>query len=447
MRVLRKMKYLAAVALFSLSSAVKADVNSDLNDFFNKIGGGSNYTSGTIVQGQSAGYLLGGSFYARTPVRNIQLISITMPSISAGCGGIDAYLGAFSYINSDQLKAMAKMIMSNAIGYAFELGLETTCPQCKMVMDKLQALANDVNSLNVSTCQAAQALVGGITGRRLAQDQQLCNSVAMENNLFSDFLQARQHCGVGGQTDSVLSKAKESRKDEIPRNKNLVWQAFTKINQVVSNDRELKEMMMSMVGTTVYDKNGNMTVLPSLGVNDELISTLLYGGEATMYRCNDTTACLSPTKSKVRITKQNSLVEKVRSTMDGIYTAIMNESQLTTSQVKFVENSRIPVFRHIKHVAMLGVNKDFVMNLSEYIALDYAISYIDSLIMTTEIASAQALGSEEEVKQFQENVRGVRSRLGDTLRKVQVQQDAYLATFQQIESLGKMISPKFRSSF
>ncbi len=47
----------------------------------------------------------------------IQLVSMTLPDINAGCGGIDAYLGSFSYINSEQLQRFAKQIMSNAAGY------------------------------------------------------------------------------------------------------------------------------------------------------------------------------------------------------------------------------------------------------------------------------------------------------------------------------------------
>ena len=131
--------------------------------------------------------------------------------------------------------------------------------------------------------------------------------------MFSDFLQTRQRCGVGGESNKVLNNPKaKNREEEIPRNINSVWKAFNRINQVVSNDRELKEMMMTMVGTTIYDAKGNMTVLPSLGVTDELISTLLYGGTATMYRCNDVSECLKPSKSKVTIQERNALVPKVK---------------------------------------------------------------------------------------------------------------------------------------
>lgn len=434
------------LSVLAFSSVANADVNADLNKFFNDLGGGSNYTSPAVMQGQSAGYLTGGAFFARMPTRNIQLISITLPSVSAGCGGIDAYLGAFSFINSEQLQAMAKMIMSNAIGYAFDLALETTCPQCKMVMDKLQAMANDINNLNISTCQAAQALVGGLTGKRLAQDQQACTSVATENNMFADFLQTRQRCGVGGESNSVLNNPKaKKREEEIPRNINSVWKAFNRINQVVSNDRELKEMMMTMVGTTIYDAKGNMTVLPSLGVTDELISTLLYGGTATMYRCNDTSECLQPTKSKVTIQARNGLVNKVREIITRIHSSVVADVPLKQDEINFISNTRIPIFRHIKDVAMAGVNSEFVSNLAQYIALNHALEYVNGLVSLTELASSKTLGSEDEVKQFQDRVKNVRERLSNTLSKVQIQQDGYISVLEQMQILRKQIAPQYGS--
>ncbi|GJI56966.1 conjugal transfer protein TraH [Rodentibacter sp. JRC1] len=434
------------LSVFLLSSMANADVNADLNKFFNDLGGGANYTSPTVMQGQSAGYLTGGAFFARVPTRNIQLISITLPSISAGCGGIDAYLGAFSFINSEQLQAMAKMIMSNAIGYAFDLALETTCPQCKMVMDKLQAMANDINNLNISTCQAAQALVGGIVGKRLAQDQQACTSVASENNMFSDFLQTRQRCGVGGESNKVLNSPKAKKRDEeIPRNTNTVWRAFNRINQVVSNDRELKEMMMTMVGTTIYDAKGNMNVLPSLGVTDELISTLLYGGTATMYRCNDTSECLQPTKSKVTIQEKNGLVNKVKEIISRIYDSVVADVPLKQNEINFINNTRIPIYRHIKDVAMSGADSQFVLNLSQYLALNHALEYVNGLVSVTELASSKTLGSDEEVKQFQDRVKNVRERLSNTLNKVQIQQDGYISVLEQMQILRKQIAPQYGS--
>jgi hypothetical protein len=118
-------------ALLTVTPAASADVNSDMNQFFNKLGFASNTTQPGVWQGQAAGYAYGGSLYARTQVKNVQLISMTLPDINAGCGGIDAYLGSFSFINGEQLQRFVKQIMSNAAGYFFDLALQTTVPEIK----------------------------------------------------------------------------------------------------------------------------------------------------------------------------------------------------------------------------------------------------------------------------------------------------------------------------
>ncbi|EMW0353301.1 TPA: conjugal transfer protein TraH, partial [Klebsiella pneumoniae] len=73
-------------AALGLSFSAAADVNGDMNNFFNKLGFASNTSQPQVWQGQAAGYASGGSLYARTQVKTIQLVSMTLPDINAGCG-------------------------------------------------------------------------------------------------------------------------------------------------------------------------------------------------------------------------------------------------------------------------------------------------------------------------------------------------------------------------
>ena len=204
-------------------------------------------------------------------------------------------------------------------------------------------------------------------------------------------------------------------------------------------------MMMTMVGTTIYDDKGNMTVLPSLGVTDELISTLLYGGTATMYRCNDTSECLQPTKSRVTIQERNGLVPKVKEMISRIHASVVADVPLRNDEINFINNTRIPIYRHIKDVAMAGADSTFVLNLAQYIALNHALEYVNGLVSLTELASSKTLGSESEVKQFQDRVKNVRERLSNTLSKVQIQQDGYISVLEQMQILRKQIAPQYGS--
>ncbi len=45
----------------------------------------------------------------RTPNTTYNLAAITPPSANAGCGGIDLYMGGFSFVNKEQFVAMLKI--------------------------------------------------------------------------------------------------------------------------------------------------------------------------------------------------------------------------------------------------------------------------------------------------------------------------------------------------
>ncbi|HFL8766300.1 TPA: conjugal transfer protein TraH, partial [Escherichia coli] len=210
-------------ALLTFTPAASADVNSDMNQFFNKLGFASNTTQPGVWQGQAAGYAYGGSLYARTQVKNIQLISMTLPDINAGCGGIDAYLGSFSFINGDQLQRFVKQIMSNAAGYFFDLALQTTVPEIKTAKDFLQKMASDINSMNLSSCQVAQGLVGGLFPQTQESQQKVCQDIGSESNIFADWAASRQGCTVGGQSSSVRDKASDKDKERVLKNQNIIW--------------------------------------------------------------------------------------------------------------------------------------------------------------------------------------------------------------------------------
>ncbi|EFH3388505.1 conjugal transfer protein TraH, partial [Escherichia coli] len=226
--------------LLTVTPAASADVNSDMNQFFNKLGFASNVTQAGVWQGQAAGYAYGGSLYARTQVKNIQLISMTLPDINAGCGGIDAYLGSFSFINGDQLQRFVKQIMSNAAGYFFDLALQATVPEIKTAKDFLQKMASDINSMNLSSCQVAQGIVGGLFPQTQVSQQKVCQDIAGESNIFADWAASRQGCTVGGQSSSVRDKASDKDKERVLKNINIIWDSLSK-NRMLDGNKELKE--------------------------------------------------------------------------------------------------------------------------------------------------------------------------------------------------------------
>ena len=145
----------AFAGVLACAPRAEADVLSEMNRFWQ--GAAVNTTGPTAFQGQASGHWTLGNLYLRSPVRSEQIATVSLPSFRSGCGGIDAFAGAFSFIDSDQLVAFARAIAQNAAGFAFELALETISPVIAETMSKLRALAQWANNRNVNSCETAQA--------------------------------------------------------------------------------------------------------------------------------------------------------------------------------------------------------------------------------------------------------------------------------------------------
>lgn len=427
--------------LGGVTAAVQAGLNDDLNNYFDKMGGGgANVSAPAAWKGQAAGYLTGGNLFIRTPVRNIQLISVTLPDIKSGCGGIDAYLGAFSFINSDQLKIMGKQILSNAAGYAFDLALETTCPQCKSIKDYLQKLSSDINNMNVSTCQAAQSIVGGLWPKTQEASRKVCQDIGQDHSIFADYAAARQGCGVGGEAESVFNKASPEEKKRIPRNRNLTWSTFEKVNQFISNDRELKELIMSMVGTVIYDDKGNPTFLSPRGGSEAVFNTLLNGGTAKIYRCNDNTDCLKPTASELTLSSNDAMSARVRTMLQTIFDKTRVDGKLTEEEHALITSTRVSMLRYSIDTASLGMDGSVLTSLSEYIASDMVMTYINGLIDMAETSASGTLNTDDENTRFRENLLSVRNQLGQRMARIQIQQSGLLEFDKNLSHLRQQLS-------
>ena len=204
----------AALAIAALAVAVspaRADVLSEMGRFWQ--GAAVNTTGPTAFHGQASGHWTLGNLYLRAPVRSEQIATVSLPSFRSGCGGIDAFAGAFSFINSDQLIAFGRAVAQNAAGFAFELALETISPVIAETMAKLRALAQWVNSQNLNSCETAQALVGAVWSKNDRASASICAAIGTSQGIFSDYAAAKHGCGADGQAqlDAGLGLGRDGR--------------------------------------------------------------------------------------------------------------------------------------------------------------------------------------------------------------------------------------------
>ncbi len=234
---------LVGAALLPGATPARADVLSEMQRFWD--GAAVNTTGPTAFEGQASGHWTLGNLYLRAPVRSERIATVSLPSFRAGCGGIDAFAGAFSFVDSDQLVAFARGIAQNATGFAFELALETISPVIAETMSKLRALANWVNNQSIDSCEMAQSLVGAAWSTNDRASAAICAAIGTSQGIFSDYAAARHGCGAGGQRNSTLAAATGELEDVVPVNVNYAWRAVQE-STFLGSDTELGEFAIGL---------------------------------------------------------------------------------------------------------------------------------------------------------------------------------------------------------
>jgi hypothetical protein len=139
------------------------------------------------LPGPVGGLLFDGAVWSRFPQKNIQPFNIQLPHARAGCGGIDLFAGSFSFINTAELVAMLKATANNALGFAFKLAIDTISPEIGKVMDELAQKVQQMNQMNISSCETAQALVGGLWPTSDTASSVICEAIANSQGAVADW--------------------------------------------------------------------------------------------------------------------------------------------------------------------------------------------------------------------------------------------------------------------
>ena len=195
-----KKAFSAAVLFFFLTlspGVCFADLGSEVRGMFDRLGLSGTATPAGVYEGQSRGFITGGSASVRLPNETVQPLSVSLPHLRSGCGGVDLFLGAISYISADDLIRKMKTIGTSFASYAFMMALKTLCSPCENIMEKLEAASRAANSLSVNTCRAGESLAEGIFGEGgIIRGEQAgrCAFVGVKQSLFTDPAEGLSEC-------------------------------------------------------------------------------------------------------------------------------------------------------------------------------------------------------------------------------------------------------------
>ncbi|MFA6038134.1 MAG: conjugal transfer protein TraH [Legionellales bacterium] len=411
-------RFILSLSLCASISA-QADISSDMTNFFNNMGFQTNTTGAGAYQGQTAGLYTGGQLFARQEVRKNNLGSISFPSYRGGCGGIDMFMGGFSFINADELVSLFEAIGNNALGFTWLLAMDTLSPSINNATQTMQNLANEVNAFNINSCEAAASVVGGVWPKTDEAQKQVCANIAASTGKYSDWAAARQACGAEGERAEILQDHLDGEfKELILHDTNLAWQAIQK-NDFLRQDSQLAELFMSLTGTIIIDVPQNDHTEPRyqyfypLIERSSVISSLLYGGDATLYQCRDLDECLEVNESAVTIAVSSGFVQQVQEILDGITQKIIIDQELSDSEIAFLGSTSLPIYKMLNVEAAYSTAGS-LLNLHSYaemIALDILYQYLNETLEVM-LASSQYLHmSDELVQPYKDGIREAKQSL------------------------------------
>lgn len=401
------MKKLLLPLMICVSFNANADTESNLTSYFNDLGFNTKVNNPTSYKGQSAYYFSGGEVSLKNRVSNVQPMQVTLPSVSAGCGGIDILGGGLSFIDSDKLKQFANDVAHNIAGLSADLAVQTLTPQFHAVMTKFQDWAQKINGFNMNSCATARAGVDAIKSwtSSAENNKAQCEQTVVDSNAGS-WADAKSKCNSNPEAILLGAKGDEDKKDIILLNKNIAWDELQKI-PFLSADQEYAELFMSITGTIVYDAKGSKKVYPSkLSEDGTVVNALLNGGDYSVYKCDNKTTCLAPSIVTKNMASGKALKTQIAAKINSLVASLQNDIPLTDDQKSFLEITSLPVMRLMSSVLEEHQNTDlYVDSYAEVIAVDVVQKYLSSVTTVTNDILAQSITSPDDVTQLQQNVR------------------------------------------
>jgi conjugative transfer pilus assembly protein TraH len=385
------------MVIFISPSLVQADW---LGDFYNSAGAHVSVTESQAISTQSSVGRSGGGLVWRVPNRTFYPISITPPSLKAGCGGIDLFLGGFSFPNKAEFVQALRNFGQAALGYFFKLALRSLAPEIAVTLDAIGDIANTINQAGINSCNAAKAVAGFAVDNLLPSRKNEAEGYATSVGSFVDKFDAvfglqnqgnasheyiyNKRYGPGVNASNVTDA---HVKGVIPPDANVLHWALKRANNPDFTDEE-KQMIEALVGPSaiIYKPDGDDSALIANGETDTIFWTsILTATQIDVWDCDSEPLCkivhpktINPFVSYIK--RVENAVKEIRENV-----ALRHPATTLSADTKLVIRlSTIPIYRAAAMAETGGVGASvanaILPDLITYAAIDATANFVDSYL-------------------------------------------------------------------
>ena len=455
--------------IFSLN--VHALSSRKINEWYNSLnmsgGSYSNRTGASVIKGQSASYYTAGSYVERNKIVSFpKIVTVQSPKMSAGCGGIDLYLGGLETINADKFRKLLRAIAQNSKTMAFMLALKVVSPVIENTINEIQHFANKYLKMNLDSCKAAQNLVGGAM-EYMGKKNANCIVKKIEKDGVS-WQKAEEMCGNGGQMSTIEGKA-ANRISFVKGN--IAWYVLME-DPYFSNDLEFSELIMNITGTLIITGSdaGDFKEIPSAIKNnfssdrfENIYNALLRGKKLAgkqhlqLYTCKDRVkdrnACSRISDSlKAVETNFDGLETKIQIIIKSISDKIYRDEKLDSVEKGLISSTSIPIYKLLISAAGALPNSNISLSVgndySRLIAEDILLKSLGSVLSKVDLLASNAknIKGSDELKKFQNNLISAMNGLERKRLNVRRTIEQKMELMARIQRYEKMIIGKLSSN-
>jgi len=251
--------FILTIPYFFCSLFANAALETQVEDFLknrNKMAEGSSYDPTYLED-----YLLDRGVLEHQPILDLTKVQVAIPLFKDSCDSIDIINGGLDAANSiDMGLALAKITKSKgASAFAYIVGMEAVSPLTASAMKQVQTWANQLNAINISSCESAELRTQGPVVREEGEAAYLCQQVMLASGEAKDRIEARRRCSNRATRKKTLARANEKYRNLLSGNYNIADKVLA-LSPAISS--ATKTLFTTITGTIVVKEGKGIEVYP-----------------------------------------------------------------------------------------------------------------------------------------------------------------------------------------
>jgi conjugative transfer pilus assembly protein TraH len=382
----RCVSHLTATILFATTAPVQAQGWAET--WFDNV----TYTAPGSFEDQTRGYVTAGGMSGRIDVHNDYAVSVSLPKVKAGCGGIDMFLGGMSFLDPDYLVQKLESILQAAPAVAFQYLLETLDEKMGNIISKMEAATNFLNSIQVNDCRLANRMVQIAKGDDNMSGiiEEMTGYKSIKEGFAKSYQQSREK--IQANQNSPTEDLKEALANcpaevtDIFKTGSLLAHAAQRVGA-----GDWASVMRARVGDIYMrwdadDRVPIFSAIPACPHQDTDSAQEFLSGKVQRRLLN-----MPPTPADCEPDAGKGALELARDRMQAITVKIRTRAALTADERQFIANVRtLPVYRMLEWGVRQGVPDSVIADTDELVALTLAYQMLNDLTRSIDFAVSNA---------------------------------------------------------